>query len=121
MTDLDTREQVEKIKNSYLEPEKVVTSLDELKSLDKKVRMPATIFAYTYGSIGSLVLGTGMCFAMKVIGASLSALMPIGIGIGLVGITMVSSTYAIYNKILSRRKKKYSAEIIARSDELLNK
>ena len=121
MTDLDTREQVEKIKNSYLEPEKVVTSLDELKSLDKKVRMPATIFAYTHGTIGSLVLGTGMCFAMKIIGVSISAFMPIGIGIGLVGISMVASTYALYNKILSRRKKKYSAEIIARSDELLNK
>ena len=121
MTDLDTREQVEKIKSSYLEPEKAISDLDALKALDKKVKRPATMFAYIYGSIGSLVLGTGMCLAMKVIGASVSALMPIGIGIGLVGISMVASTYAIYNKILSRRKKKYSKEIIAKSDELLNK
>ncbi len=121
MTDLETKKFVEKIKSSYTEPEKIVSDLDALKALDKKVKKPAKIFAYTYGTIGSLVLGTGMCFAMKIIGASISALMPVGIGVGIFGIMMLCSTYPIHNKIMAKRKKKYSKEIIARSDELLNK
>ena len=45
----------------------------------------------------------------------------LGIVIGVVGIGMVSVTYALYQKILKARKRKYSADILALSDELLNK
>ena len=31
-----------------------------LKKLDKRAKMPATVFAYTFGIISSLVAGTGM-------------------------------------------------------------
>ena len=109
---------VEKIKNSYIEKEQ--SKLQELKALDKKVKTPAEVFAYTYGTIGSLILGTGMCLAMKIIGASISALMPVGICVGLIGIAMVSTAYPIYKRILNNRKKQYSNEIIEKSDELLN-
>ncbi len=107
-------EQVEAIKAQYL-PAKA-SKLDELKALDRKVKRPAEIFAYTFGTIGSLVLGTGMCLAMKIIGD----LMPLGIGIGLAGIAMVSANYFLYNKLLKRRKEKYAAQIVALSDSLLN-
>ncbi len=105
---------VEKIRNQYTEREK--TKLDELKSLDRKVKRPASIFAYVFGAIGALVLGTGMCLAMKIIGD----FMALGIVIGLVGIAMVSLTYPIYKGILQSRKKKYSSQILEISDELLN-
>ena len=62
---------IQKIRSSYEERE--ITKLDELKALDKKVKRPAQIFAYVYGSISSLVLGTGMCLAMKVIGNSMAS------------------------------------------------
>ena len=106
--------QIEKIKKGY--ETKEVTKLDELKELDKKVKLPAKVFGYVYGATGSLVLGTGMCFAMKIIGN----LMPLGIVIGLLGIAMVSSTYLIYKNILKNRKNRYGAEILNISDELLN-
>lgn len=105
---------VEKIKNSYTE--KTNSDFDEIKALDKKVKTPARVFAYVFGTIGALVLGTGMCLAMEVIGN----IMWLGIVIGIVGIAMVSSCYAIYSKILKNRKAKYSSEIIAKSNELLN-
>ena len=57
---------VEKIRNNYTE--KQVTKFDELKELNKKVNRPAQVGAYLFGSASALVLGTGMCFAMKVIG-----------------------------------------------------
>ena len=106
---------IQKIRASYEERE--ITKLDELKALDKKVKRPAQIFAYVYGSISSLVLGTGMCLAMNVIGNS----MALGIGIGLVGIVLTLTTYPIFKAMLKKRKNKYSKQIFELSDSLLNK
>ena len=110
---------IERIRASYVEKE--TTKFDELKQLDKKVKRPAQIFAYTYGSLSSLVLGTGMSLAMKIIGGTLSFAMPLGIAVGVVGIGLVSSTYPLYKKILNGRKKKYAKQIFELSDSLLNK
>lgn len=116
MTTQNEKKYIEKLKQSYSQKTPTKTQIDELKELDNKVKIPARAFAYTYGSVGSLVLGTGMCLAMKIIGN----IMPLGIAIGIIGIAMVSSTYSIYSKILSNRKAKYSDKIIAKSNELLN-
>lgn len=105
----------QKIKDNYIKKEGL-TKLEELKALDKKVKKPALIFAYVYGVLGSLILGLGMCLAMKVLGD----IMVLGIIIGLVGIAMVATTYPIYQKMLAARKEKYSSEIISKSNELLN-
>jgi hypothetical protein len=110
---------VEKIRASYAEKE--ITKFDQLKELDRKVKRPAEVFAYVFGSISSLVLGTGMSLAMKVIGATLSFAMPLGIGVGLLGILLVSINYPIYKRILKRRKNKYEKQIFELSDSLLNK
>ena len=104
---------VNKIKEFY--SEKPITKLDELKALDKKVKRPAKVFAYIFGVIGSLVLGTGMCFAMKVIGD----IMAVGIVIGVVGIIMTSITYPIYKQILKKRKRKYGRKILDLSEEII--
>lgn len=106
---------IEKIRASYTEKE--VTKLDELKQLDKKVKRPAQIFAYVYGSVSSLVLGTGMCLAMKVIGNS----MALGIIIGVVGIALTLTTYPIFKVILKKRKEKYASKVFELTDSLLNK
>ena len=109
---------VEKIRASYTE--KQTTKLDELKHIDRKVKRPARVFAYVFGSLSSLVLGFGMCLCMKVIGTSLSFSMPLGIVIGLLGILLVCINYPIYKSILKTRKNKYSSQVIELSDNLLN-
>jgi len=114
---MEAKTYAERLINGYTE--KHPTKVDELKALDKKVKNPARIFAYIFGVIGSLVLGTGMCLAMKII-AQTTQLMLAGIGIGLVGILMVSVNYYIYQKILNKRKKKYAEQIIEKSNEILN-
>ena len=106
---------VEKIRASYLDKE--ITKFDELKELDKKVKRPAQVFAYVFGSLSSLVLGMGMCLAMKIIGSS----MALGIVIGIIGILLVLINYPIYKKILNGRKNKYASKILELSDNLLNK
>lgn len=108
------KNQVEKIKSSY--GEKPFTEFDKLKSLDKKVKLPAKVFAYVFGTIGSLVLGTGMSLAMKVIG-DFTAL---GIAVGMVGIIMTAITYPIYRAILKSRKAKYCKKIFELSEEILS-
>jgi len=106
---------IKRIRASYTEKE--ITKFDELKNLDKKVKRPAQIFAYVYGSLSSLVLGTGMSLAMKVIGSS----MALGICVGLVGIALTLTTYPIFKAILKKRKNKYATKIFELSDSLLNK
>ena len=116
---------VQKIRTQYTEKEN--TQLDALKALDKKVKKPANIFAYTFGVIGSLVLGSGMSLAMNVIepgtyfGITISENMMLpGIIIGILGIVMVSINYPIYKRILNSRRNKYAGKIIALSDEILS-
>lgn len=40
------------------------TELDALKSLDTKVKRPANVLGFTYGSLGSIVMGAGMNLIM---------------------------------------------------------
>ena len=113
---MENRTYAQRLINDY--SDKPVTKTDSLKALDKKVRKSPKIFSYIFGSIGSLILGTGMCLAMQVIGSA-AALKYIGVGIGLVGILMVSVNYYLYKKMLARRKRKYAGEILRLSGEIL--
>ena len=104
---------VEQIKTKYIEEPHM--HIEKLKELDRKVKKPATVFGWLFGIVGSLVLGTGMSLAMKVIGDS----MAMGIVIGLIGILMVCVNYPIYKVIFAARKKKYADEIIRLSNRIL--
>ena len=103
----------QKIRAQYMEKES--TELDELRALDKRVKHPATLFAYIFGTVGALILGGGMSLAMGVIG---DAMLP-GILIGCAGIGMVSVTYALYQRLLAGRRAKYKDEIHALSEKIL--
>ena len=107
--------QAEMILAQYQEKEE--SKLDKLKALDKKVKRPADVFAYAFGTVGALVLGTGMSLAMGVIGNGLTA---VGVVVGCVGILAVSTNHLIRNKILKARKEKYAQRIVELSDEILN-
>lgn len=114
MLNKNAEELAEKIRAEYQPRE--ATKLDALQKLDRKVKLPAEIFAYVFGVAAALILGIGMVLAMKVIGN----LMPLGIVIGLAGIAMCAGNYYIYRAILTRRKRKYAKQITSLSDELLN-
>lgn len=112
---------VQKILTQYTE--KAHTELDELKALDANVKKPANVFAYVYGSVSAIVMGTGMSLVMTDIGAmiGLTAAMVPGIVIGVIGMGMALSTYPIYQKILNNRKKKYAPQIMVLSEKLMQK
>lgn len=109
---------VKEIKEGYEPKEK--TKYDELIALNRKVELPAYIFAYAFGIVGALILGVGMCLAMQVIGTGVP-LMVLGIVVGIIGIALVSVNYPVFLAIMKSRKKKYAEKVIALSQELLNK
>ena len=109
---------VEKIRSQYTD--KAYSELDALKALDAKVKKPAKVFGYTYGSIGAIIMGAGMSLVMTEIGAMLGikeTLIP-GIAVGIVGLILCCTTYPIYKKILNSRKKRYAGKIMELSDRI---
>lgn len=95
---------------------KTDNSVDKALKLERKMKLPANMFAYTFGIVGVLLLGIGMCLAMRVIGGG-DALFVVGIIVGLFGITIVSSNYPLYRLILKARKEKYASAILLALNE----
>ena len=87
-----------------------------LKKLDRKAKLPANIFAYSFGIFSSLILGFGMCLSMNVIGNGNFTIL--GIIIGIVGMILIALNYPIYKKILEESKNKYSYDIIKLAKEI---
>ncbi len=106
----------EAIANEYAP--KDTSKVVALKKLDRKAKSKANIFAYIFGVIMALVLGVGMCLSMKVIGDGSTAMMIVGIIIGIIGIIGVSINYPIYKKLLESGKKQYAFEIMQLAKEI---
>lgn len=83
-----------------------------LRKLDNKVKKAPKIASITFGTVATLIFGTGMCLAMKVIGAGTAAAMAAGIAIGMAGMALMAVNYPLYKKFLNARKKKYAFEIV---------
>lgn len=111
---------VEKIRTRYIAKER--SELDELRDLDTRVRRPANIFAYVFGSIAAIIMGAGMSLIMTDIGATLGIVSPFipGLIIGIVGMLMALVNYPMFKAILAGRKNKYGKKIIALSDKIIN-
>ena len=106
----------ERIASEYAPKE--TSKIIALKKLDKKAKMPATIFTYTFGIISSLILGTGMCLSMKIIGNGSTLMSVLGIIIGILGIVGAGINYPLYTKLLKKGKKKYAFEIMQLAKEI---
>ena len=111
----------QKIRTQYME--KQPSELDDLRALDTKVKRPANVFAYLFGSISAIIMGAGMSLVMTDVASKLSLPIhpiPVGILVGIVGLALALINYPIYKGILRARKKKYAAEILALSEKILN-
>lgn len=111
---------VQKIRTQYTEKEH--TNLDALRELDAKVKRPANVFAYIFGSISAIIMGCGMSLVMTDIGSTIGmtdTMVP-GIIIGIVGMLMAIINYPIYKGILGSRRKKYADQIMKLSDKIMS-
>jgi len=110
----------QKIRAQYMEKEP--SELDELRLLDAKVKKPANLFAYLFGSFSAIVMGAGMSLVMTDVGSYVGMENPMipGIVIGVIGMALAIANYPIYKSILNRRRSKYSAEILTLSEKIIN-
>jgi hypothetical protein len=90
---------------------KETSRLMALRKLDRKAKMPATVFTYTFGILSSLVFGTGMSLSMQVIGGGLMWTV-VGLVLGVLGMIGCGVNYPISVKMLEKGKKKYAFEIV---------
>ena len=74
-----------------------------LKKLDRKAKLPANIFAYSFGLIMSLILGLGMCLSMNVIGDGKFIMIDIIIRIiGIIGVGLAMGICIIVTSTLKQ-------------------
>jgi len=117
----DQQFMAQKIRAQYME--KQATELDALRELDAKVKRPAGVFAYVFGSISAIIMGAGMSLVMTDIASKIGLgadPMVLGTIIGIVGLGMALINYPIYRGILNRRKEKYAPQILKMSEKIMN-
>ncbi len=90
----------------------------QLKRLDGKVKRPAKIFAYCFGSIGALVTGAGMSMVLTDFGLQGKDGLAIGVALGVLGLILCGINHPIYAKILKERKRKYAFEVVELAKEI---
>lgn len=105
----------ESIAKDYMPKE--TSKVRQLKKLDDKAKKPAFITALSVGIVGALILGTGMCFSMGVLGSGIAA-MVFGIILGIIGIAICIINYPLYLKLLKKGKSMYAYEIIELAKEI---
>ena len=107
-----------KIKSEYSENED--KEFDTLLALDRKIKLPPTVQAYTIGIIGALVLGFGMSLWMTDLPVTMgiASYKAVGVICGIIGIALCAINYPTYSRFLDSRKKRYSPEILRMADKL---
>lgn len=117
----DQQFMAQKIRTQYMEKES--TELDALRALDAKVKRPANIFCYVFGSISAIIMGCGMSLVMtdiaETIGMTGDPTLP-GIIIGVAGLALALINYPLHKGIMNSRKKKYAPQILKLSEKIMN-
>ena len=112
------QQEVEKIRKAYLPKEE--DKLEQLRSLHAIPTKKAQAASIAVGTVGALILGTGMSLCMTEIGAMLGNLaMVLGIVVGLPGLVLVALAYPVYNRTQKKERERIAPQILKLTDELL--
>ena len=111
------QEEVDAIRKKYLPKEekaKGTDKLEELKQLDQRVELTATIWAIAVGVIGTLTFGAGMSLIM----AFETAMYLQGIIVGIIGIAGIALALPVYRIVLKKQREKMAPKILALTEDL---
>lgn len=108
------RKEIDSIRSQYLPKEEIMTNIDRIKELDKKVKNPPMIVSLSFGVVGTLIFGLGLTCVLE------WSIILLGIILMAVGGVVLGVAYPIYNKLLNKLKKKYGPKIIELSNQILN-
>lgn len=107
------RREIESIRKAYL-PDEAGEKLRRLRKLNARVRNTAMCVSLTLGVAGVLLFGAGMSLTLSF------GRYAAGIALAALGIVPIALAYPVFNRLLRRGKKKYGAEILRLSEELLH-
>ena len=107
------RREIESIRKQYQDPEKSMSKIERLRTLDARVKNTANAVALVVGIVGTLIFGVGLCLILE-----WSQLLW-GIVVVAVGAVPTGLAYPLYTMVLKASKKKYGEEILRLSEELL--
>jgi len=115
--------EIQAIRQKYTVQTQEEDKMALLRRLDAAVAQKAMTVSLTLGIIGTLVMGTGMSFAMTQIGDMLGisegmALL-VGVIVGIFGMGIAGIAYPVHNRILTKEREKIAPEIIRLTDELM--
>ncbi|MBQ7377887.1 MAG: hypothetical protein IJW71_06185 [Clostridia bacterium] len=112
--------EIKRIRDKYTPPTESTDAMERLRRLDAGVTQTAQTVSLIFGIVGALLLGFGMSLIMTDLGSSLGNISYVfGILLGLIGGTLASLAYPVYNAILTAKRKKIAPEIIRLTDELM--
>ena len=108
------QEEVERIKAKYLPKQE--SKLEQLKKLDKSAEHPGTVVSIAVGTIGTLIMGVGMCCTM--VWNTSVVVFVAGIIIGILGMAIAGVAYPIYKSITKKQRAKIAEQILKLSAEI---
>ncbi len=115
------QEELKQIREKYQPKE--MDKMEQVRRLDASVTKKAAATAITLGSVGTLVMGTGMSLAMtnmgEILGLAYGVSMAVGIFVGICGIVMLGLAYPVYNGVLKRERERVAPEILRLTEELM--
>lgn len=106
------RREIEEIRRRYSDPGR--GKLERLRALDSKVKRAPMALGVTLGVIGTLIFGLGLTMVLE------WRILWWGIAVMLVGCVPIAFAHYAYSSLSRRNKKKYAAEILKLSEELLD-
>lgn len=107
------QKKAEGIRRQYVSREE--NKMEQLRKLDSRVKLPGKIACSILGVIGALVMGAGMSLVM------VWGNMAMGLALSIPGLAVLLLGFLAYYLITGSRKKKYAAEIMRLSGDVMKK
>ena len=107
------QKKAEGIRRQYVSREE--NKMEQLRKLDSRVKLPGKIAGSILGVIGALVMGAGKSLVM------VWGNMAMGLALSIPGLAVLLLGFLAYYLITGSRKKKYAAEIMRLSGDVMKR
>ena len=107
------QEEIRAIRSKYIKREE--DQMERLRRLDRSVTKKSNAYAIAMGTLGALIMGTGMSMTM----VWTDTLLVPGIIIGVIGMAGVCMAYPVYAHVTKRERERIAPQILRLTEELM--
>lgn len=115
------QEEIRKIRQKYQPQEE--DKMVQLRRMDASVTKKASVVSILFGTLGTLVLGTGMSVIMTefgdILGVSETVRLVFGIILGSAGLVILGLACPLYYHMVKKEREKIAPEILKLTEELM--